>query len=48
MRKSNAAVIAARKTSTPSGNRGDRPIELICAALTLALLVLTTRIISVW
>jgi hypothetical protein len=47
VRKFNA-FIAARKTFTPSGNRGDSPIELICAALTLALLVLTTRIISVW
>ena len=44
MRKSDAAFIAARKT----GARSDTPIELICAALTLALLVLTTRIISVW
>jgi hypothetical protein len=47
MRKSDAAFIAARKAAAPR-SRSDTPIELICAALTLALLVLTTRIISFW
>jgi hypothetical protein len=48
MRKPDAILIAARKASAPSGSRSDTPIELICAALALAVLVLAARIISVW
>jgi hypothetical protein len=48
MRKPDAVSVAARKTSAPPGNRSDAPIELICVALALALLVLAARIASSW
>jgi hypothetical protein len=48
MRKSDAVSVAARKTSALPGTRSDTPIELICGALALALLVLAARIISSW
>jgi hypothetical protein len=48
MRKPDAASVAARKTSVPSGRSGDAPVELVCLALGLALLVLASRIASVW
>ena len=48
MRKSDAVSVAARKTSAPGGTRGDPPIELICGALALALLVLGARIVVSW
>jgi hypothetical protein len=47
MRKSDAASIAARKTSG-SGNRGNAPLELVCLALLLAVLALGLRIASIW
>ena len=48
MRKPEAASAAARKASLPAGNRGDTPVELVCLALALALLVLAFRIASIW
>jgi hypothetical protein len=48
MRKPEAASVAARKASLPAGGRGDTPVELVCLALTLALLVLAFRIASIW
>jgi hypothetical protein len=48
MRKPDAAAVAARKASVPSGRSGDAPVELVCLALALALLVLASRIASVW
>ena len=48
MRKPDAILVAASKPSAPNGSRSDTPIELICAALVLAVLVLAARIISVW
>lgn len=48
MRKPEAASAAARKTSQPAGIRGDTPVELVCLALALALLVLAFRIASIW
>jgi hypothetical protein len=48
MRKSDAVPVAARKASAPSGVRSDTPIELICGALALALLVLAARIVVSW
>ena len=48
MRKSDAVPVAARKTSTLPGVRSDTPIELICGALALALLVLAARIVVSW
>ena len=48
MRKSDAVPVAARTASASPGTRSDTPIELICGALALALLVLVARIFSVW
>ena len=48
MRKPEAALIAAKKPSLPTANRGDTPVELVCLALALALLVLAFRIASIW
>jgi hypothetical protein len=44
MRKSEAASVAARKTPLRDG----APVELVCVALALALLVLAFRIASIW
>jgi hypothetical protein len=48
MRKSEAALLVATKTSVPAGSRGDAPVELVCMALVLALLALAFRIASIW
>ena len=48
MRKPVAASAAARKTSMPSGNRDNAPVEVVCMALLLALVVLALRIASIW
>jgi len=48
MRKPAAASVAARKASQPAGSRGDAPVEVVCLALVLALIVLTARIASIW
>ena len=48
MRKPETASAAARKTPLPAGIRGDTPVELVCLALALALLVLAFRIASIW
>jgi hypothetical protein len=48
MRKPEAALAAAKKPSLPAGRSGDTPVELVCLALALALLVLAFRIASVW
>jgi hypothetical protein len=48
MRKLDAAPVAARKPSLPAGSRGDAPAEVVCLALALALLVLASRIASIW
>jgi hypothetical protein len=48
MRKPAAASVAARKTSLPAGGRGDTPVELVCLALALAVLMLAFRIASIW
>jgi hypothetical protein len=48
MRKPDAALLAATKTSVPAGSRGDAPVELVCLALVLALVVLGLRIASFW
>jgi hypothetical protein len=46
MRKPASASAAARKI--PAGSSLDAPIELVCLALALALLVLLARIGSIW
>jgi hypothetical protein len=48
MRKPGAALVAAKKTSLPAGTRPDTPVELVCLALALALLVLALRIASIY
>jgi hypothetical protein len=47
MRKPDAASgVAARAFLT--GWRGDKPVELVCLALVLALVALALRIVAVW
>jgi hypothetical protein len=48
MRKPDAALLAASRTSAPAGRRGDAPVELVCLALLLALVALVFRIASIW
>jgi hypothetical protein len=48
MRKPDAASGAARKASLPAGGQSDAPVELVCLALLLALVVLASRIASIW
>jgi len=48
VRKPEAALGAAKKPSLPTASRGDTPVELVCMALALALLVLAFRIASIW
>jgi hypothetical protein len=48
MRKPDAAPVAARQASSPAGSRADTPVELVCLALALALVVLALRIASIW
>jgi hypothetical protein len=48
MRKPAAAPVAARKPSLPAASRGDAPVELVCLALALAVLMLAFRIASIW
>jgi hypothetical protein len=48
MRKPDAASIGARKPSLTAGGRDTAPLELVCLALALALVVLALRIATVW
>jgi hypothetical protein len=48
MREAEGAAVAARKASLPAGRRSDAPVEVVCLALALALLVLAARIASLW
>jgi hypothetical protein len=48
MRKPAGASVVARNQSMPAGRRAEAPVELVCLALTLALLALAFRIASVW
>ena len=48
MRKPAAVSVAARKASFPAGGPGDAPVEEVCLALALALLVLAFRIATIW
>jgi hypothetical protein len=47
MRRPNAAPVAATRSPLPVASR-DVPAELICLAMTLALLTLAARIASIW
>jgi hypothetical protein len=48
MRKSGAADVTARNFSRPAGRRDNAPVEVVCMALVLALLVLGLRIATFW
>ena len=48
MRKPAAALIAARNASPPAGSRDGAPVQVVCMALALALVVLAFRIATVW
>jgi hypothetical protein len=48
MRKPEAAAVAARKASLSAGSRDTAPVEVVCMALMLALVVLALRIATVW
>ncbi len=43
-----AASVAARKASLSAGSRDTAPVEVVCMALMLALVVLALRIATVW
>jgi hypothetical protein len=44
MRKPAAAPVAARKTSLTAASRNDAPVQVVCMALALALVMLALRI----
>jgi hypothetical protein len=48
MRKPAAASIAARKASPPADGRDGAPVQVVCMALALAVVVLAFRIAMVW
>ena len=48
MRKVDAAAIAAKKPPSPAASRDEATVQLVCLALTLALVTLACRIFSVW
>ena len=48
MRKPVIASAATTRAAVPAGSLGRRPVELVCLALMLAVLVLVLRIASIW
>jgi hypothetical protein len=48
MRKPAAAPVAARKATSTAASRDDAPVQVVCMALVLALLVLAFRIATIW
>jgi hypothetical protein len=48
MRAPAVAASAATKAPLPAGRPGDGPVELVCLALALAILVLACRIAATW
>jgi hypothetical protein len=48
VRKPDPALVTASHAPSPAGTWNDAPARLVCAALTLSLLVLAARIVSVW
>jgi hypothetical protein len=48
MRKPDVASIAATRASLPAQSRTDASTQLVCVALALAIVVLATRIVSIW
>ena len=47
MRKADTAAVAGQPPR-PAGSRDQRPVELVCLALALALVALFARIASIW
>jgi len=47
MRKPDAVPGTAASASL-AGRRGDKPVELVCLALVLALVALALRIVTIW
>jgi hypothetical protein len=43
-----AAAVAATKPPLPAAGRADAPMELVCLALALAVVMLAFRIASIW
>jgi hypothetical protein len=48
MRKPAAATVVQETARVPAANTDRASVQLVCLALTLALLVLASRIASVW
>jgi hypothetical protein len=48
MRKPTAVLVTARTASLPAADRNQAAIEMVCAALALAILVLACRIATIW
>jgi hypothetical protein len=48
MRMRKPAVALARKTSLSAGGPNHAPLEMVCLALTLAIVALVCRIASIW
>jgi hypothetical protein len=48
MRKPESASVAASKASLSAGSRDTAPLQVVCMALMLALVVLALRIAAVW
>jgi hypothetical protein len=48
MRKTEAAPVATRNRGLSAGSRSDASAELVCLALALAVIVLASRIASIW
>jgi len=46
MRKSDAAIVAAKKSAV--AERNEISLQLVCLALVLSLVMLAGRILSVW
>jgi hypothetical protein len=48
MRKRVLVPVAARKAVLSAGSRDTAPLQLVCLALVLAVVVLACRIVSIW
>jgi hypothetical protein len=48
MRNLSTTRVAARTAPSPASSRRDAAVELVCAALVLALVTLAGRLASVW
>jgi len=48
MRKPDVASVTASKASHPAVGPGEAPVHLVCLALTLAVIFLAARIVSIW